>query len=413
MPGEADVVNLGYVVNVIETQDERNDVLKRAWNFTRDVLVVAARLSDEESREPGTPYGDGCVTRTGTFQKYFQQSELRDWITAQLGIVAVAAGPGVFYAFRNERTRESWLATRYRRVSRAPVVNQRLAIFEAHRADFEALMTFVAARGRLPDQSELPQAERLQQVAGSLTRAMRIIERVSPFDEWHRIRDERSQDLLVYIALSRFDRRPPWEALPNDVQLDVRAFFGSYRTACRLADELLFSLGNRDKRDATARTVAVGKVTPTAVYVHASALTHLPALLRVYEGCGRAYLGAVEGANVIKLYRDRPQVSYLQYPGFERDPHPSLLKAMSVDLQAFRVDYRDYAHSANPPILHRKELFVDGSHPLRERFERLTRQEERAGLYERPEHIGTRDGWSEMLITKGVELKGHRVVRMR
>jgi hypothetical protein len=33
-------------------------------------------------------------------------------------------------------------------------------------------------------------------------------------------------------------------ALPIDLQRDIRAFFGSYSKACRLADERLFSAGD-------------------------------------------------------------------------------------------------------------------------------------------------------------------------
>ena len=40
----ADVVNLGYVLNVIADQTERAQALQRAWSLATRVLVVAARL---------------------------------------------------------------------------------------------------------------------------------------------------------------------------------------------------------------------------------------------------------------------------------------------------------------------------------------------------------------------------------
>jgi hypothetical protein len=39
----------------------------------------------------------------------------------------------------------------------------------------------------------------------------------------------------------------------------------------------------------------VGRLPPTALYIHHSALEMLDPLLRVYEGCARAYLGTVDG----------------------------------------------------------------------------------------------------------------------
>jgi DNA phosphorothioation-associated putative methyltransferase len=156
-----------------------------------------------------------------------------------------------------------------------------------------------------------------------------------------------------------------------------------------------------------------GKLTPSALYVHESALPHLAPVLRIYEGCARAFIGSVEGANIIKLHRDSPRVSYLSYPDFEVDPHPTLRASLLVELQTFRMDLRHYEQVANPPVLHRKEEFVTPEHPLREKFARLTAQEERHGLYASPERIGTRNGWEQVLQEQGVSLRGHRVVKTR
>ena len=41
----AEIVNLGYVVNVIEDFNERCDVLGQAWELAKDLLIVSARLS--------------------------------------------------------------------------------------------------------------------------------------------------------------------------------------------------------------------------------------------------------------------------------------------------------------------------------------------------------------------------------
>src|SRR5215471_7865092 len=40
------IVNLGYVVNVIEHPHERQDALRRAWDLTDQVLIVSARLAN-------------------------------------------------------------------------------------------------------------------------------------------------------------------------------------------------------------------------------------------------------------------------------------------------------------------------------------------------------------------------------
>ena len=147
--------------------------------------------------------------------------------------------------------------------------------------------------------------------------------------------------------------------------------------------------------------------------IHGDGLDALEPLLRIYEGCGRAYLGDVEGANIIKIHRRSGKLSYLVYPEFNDDPHPALLRSIRVNLRTRQIDGTDYAQSTNPPVLHRKDAFLTPDHPLRARFARITAREEKNGLLDNPIGIGTRDGWARRLAERGFSLKGHRLVRSK
>jgi hypothetical protein len=83
-----------------------------------------------------------------------------------------------------------------------------------------------------------------------------------------------------------------------------------------------------------------------------------------------------------------------------------------VHLQTLQVRYLDYRTATSPPILHRKEEFVPADYPWRAKFVRLTRQEERWGLYEDPVSIGTKRKWDQLLAEKVVRLSGHRLTRI-
>jgi DNA phosphorothioation-associated putative methyltransferase len=411
---ESDVVNLGYVVNVIESGVERAAALRAAWNLARKLLIVSARLNIEASTvRHQSEYGDGFVTSRSTFQKLYDQNELREWINGELGVTSVPAAPGVFYVFREELAQQSFVASRYRRVVTVPRAERPYSALEKHRELLDALAAFFAERGRLPadTESDLPAA--IRHKIGSLKRAFNLIRRATGDEQWTRISEHRSQDLLIYLALGRIGGRPRFSELPESIRLDVRAFFSTYSVACRAADELLFSAGNRDLIQQACRTSSIGKLTPDALYVHVSALQHLPPVLRVYEGCARTYVGAVDAANIIKLHRHKPRISYMQYPEFEKDPHPALAASLKVPLDTFHIDYRDYSNSANPFILHRKETMLAPEHPLRTKFARLTNREDRLGLYERPETIGTWEGWQRILDEKGISYAGHQIVRRK
>ncbi len=410
---KAHVVNLGYVVNVIEDPEERQQALRDAWSYAEKVLLVSARLELEAKAMKLRRYADGSLTSKGTFQKFYTQHELRDWIDSVLDVHSMAAAPGVFFVFRDESLRQVFAASRFRRRAAVPKQRQADVLFDRHQARLQPLMDFYGERGRLPDCGELANARELSDIFGSLRRAFGVVRRATGEEQWQQIEQERRQDLLVHVALEAFGGRPRFSELPRDMQLDVKRLFGAYTRAIKAADELLFCVGDPERIHVACEEASCGKLTPKALYVHVDALPLLPPTLRVYEGCARAYFGHVEDSNVIKLSRRKAQISYLSYPDFERDPHPALSSSLLVSLSDLEVSHRDYSESPNRPILHRKEEFVPLDHPLRARFERLTRQEERAGLYEETTTIGTRDTWQQLLASKGLRLAGHRLVRTR
>ena len=149
--------------------------------------------------------------------------------------------------------------------------------------------------------------------------------------------------------------------------------------------------------DAECRDSEVGKLTPAALYVHRTSLPSLSTHLRVYEGCARVLIGDVPDATVVKMSRREPKISYLSYPTFDTDPHPPLHEGYTVSLSSLTASYRSYADSPNPPILHRKETMVGSSYPHREKFARLSAQEERWGLLEDATGIGTREALERRL----------------
>ena len=407
----ADVVNLGYVVNVIEDPNERIVVLAAAWELARKVLIVSARLDWEAADAAVDFQGDGIVTGKRTFQKFFTQEELRQWIEQGLDRQPVAAAPGVFYVFRDEADAQSFAVNRVSRQRRIPGIEECQELVADHQALIEPLMAFVTDRGRLPVDGELPTAPQLTQRFGSAARAFSLLRRVTGADRWDRIRQERRADVLVYLALAAFPKRPRFGALPDELRHDIRAFFGSYKSGCTEADALLFSAGDQDAVDRACRDATIGKLLPDALYVHHTAVQHLPPVLRVYEGCGRQLAGAVDGLTIVKLFRRRARVSYLAYEDFDRVAHPALRSTVVSDLKGLDLHFRDYTSSPNPPVLHRKELFVADDHPSRARFARLTAREERLGLLAATSTIGTRNGWLAVLAEHGMAISGHRVVR--
>lgn len=394
----SDVVNLSYVVNVIEDVHERADALRQAWLLTQGALVVSARLTWDARGLRGRPSGDGIITGTGTFQKFFTQHELRTWVEDTLGTTVVPGAPGVVYAFRDPTRAHDLLARHVRHRSAPPEPWICEQLYHQHQQLLDPLVEFLTDRGRLSRASELDAAEPIRRKFGGLARAFAVITTVTGSEHWEQLRKRHAADVLVYLALSRFDGRPRFSHLPPSLQYDVREFFRTYKNGCAAADRLLLATGQPDTVDLATCTSPIGTQTPTALYVHLDAVHHLPPVLRVLDGCARTLVGTVPGANVIKLHRERPRVTYLSYPNFGHNPHPLLATALTVNLNDLTVDLRDYRRSPNRPLLHRTEEFLAPDDPRRENLAAITEAEVNASLYEAPERIGTVDGWREQLL---------------
>jgi len=111
-PRPADLVNLGFVINVIEDPRERSEALLRAYKCARKLLVVSVMLGGESLSGRFAQCGDGVRTSRNTFQKYFTQQELRSYIEQVLGESPVAAKPGVFLLFRDKLEEQDFLLER-------------------------------------------------------------------------------------------------------------------------------------------------------------------------------------------------------------------------------------------------------------------------------------------------------------
>jgi DNA phosphorothioation-associated putative methyltransferase len=400
----ADVVLLTYVLNVIEDPVERQVTLSRAWDLATTVLVVSARLTWEKSKVRGEGFGDGLLTSRRTFQHLFTASELRAYVGEVTGARVVSAAPGVVYAFKDEAARLAFLAQRI-------VPDAEWLVSADASSAIAALVDYVERRGRPPRLEETPR-ETAQLLAHFKPGELRRLVRESADPDAVAEGAKRSTlDTLLYLAVELFNGRGPFGSLPLSIQLDVRTFFSSYREACRRSDRLLLKLRDDGYLRGAMNASRVGKLTPTALYVHRRAIDRMPTVLRLYEHCASIAAGRPQEWTVAKLRHQGRAVSWLDYPDFDRDPHPRILSSYLVDLQSLESSHTSYVHSTNRPLLHRKHEFLAPDDPNVPRYRRLTEAEVRAGLYERPHLIGTEEGWEAELLRCGRQLRGHRLVR--
>ncbi|NGM23971.1 DNA phosphorothioation-associated putative methyltransferase [Roseomonas stagni] len=166
----SEVVNLGFVLNVIDDLEERNATLRAAFGLAKCVLSVAVMTVRKGS---GSDHADGLLTTRGTFQKYFGQTELRAYVAEVLGREPVTVGPGLVFVFRSDEEEQSFLARRQRRATLAandrfemplPPASARAGRSSAYARHQDLLDAFWSAAlelGRLPEADEFGRADEL------------------------------------------------------------------------------------------------------------------------------------------------------------------------------------------------------------------------------------------------------------
>jgi len=402
----ADCVNLGYVLNVIEDQEERERTLRSAYDLARRVLVVSVRV--DQSLNSGTDFSDGLLTNSGSFQKIYTQGEFREYIQTVLGRKPYMAGLGIAYVFKNEAVESSHLA----QLSIAPAKRERVDLFTRFAADPEgnALLQVTRTLGRFPLPSEFEHFPALFLRFGSRSRIERLVSGLLSPQTLAETNEARRSDILTYLAMLhlRGIRPPRFRLLPPETQADIKALWPSYKTAVEEGRRFLFSLAKPELIRQACVSAPVGKRLPEDFYLHRSAEESLPALLRVLLFAAGQIVGEVD-YNILKIAMDGRKVSFLKYKDFDEDAHPALFHSVRVHLPTASYAIRDYSASENPPVLHRKETFVDVLYPEHSTFAELTRQEEELGLLSQLD-IGFRQRWLAILAERRLQIVGHRLL---
>jgi DNA phosphorothioation-associated putative methyltransferase len=360
----SDIVNIGFVVNVIEDRDERLDALLGSWELTQKLLVVSAMLANESYIAQFQPYKDGVITSRNTFQKYYSQSELKEFIETTLDENAIAIGPGIFYVFRDKNLEQQFQQNRQKRhyewrhlTAPEPVSeSQARLLFTQHEALFEVFWKCCLDLGRMPAEDEFAQYQQLVKVTGSPKKALRLVSKWYNPDELEQAAAMRKEDLLVYFALAQFQKHKGYAQQPEGLKRDIKAFFGNYNVALTLAKELLFSIADTGIIEKACIEIAE-KINGKLVYedellhsliIDKGRLNDLPAILRVYVGSALQLYGDTDEVHEIKIHITSGKVTLLTYSDWGKTDTPALCERVKIDLRTQKV----YFFASNTKLKH-------------------------------------------------------------
>lgn len=377
---QAHLVNLGFVINVIENFEERLEAMRGAYALADELLVISAMLANQEAMT-GTPYGDGVLTSRNTFQKYYTQGELSHFIGETLGEEPIPVGPGIFFVFKNKDAEQRFMYGRLEnrrnilrlsqlsRPERPIRISRAEAKFEEHRQHLESLWETCLTLGRDPDRTEIGNLTEVTTALGSLPVALRFIKsRKENADEiLAESRQSRINDLHVYFAQLQFEKRKPYRHLEARLQKDIRVFFGDYRAASDAGRELLFKLADIKAIGNACHQAAehgIGWLEDSeSLQLHTSLVEQLPPILRTYVHCGTLLYGDVSSADLIKIHMRSGKLTLMTFDDFVGKPLPKMIQRVKLNLRKQGLEIFDYSGVYEPPYLFRKSRFINEEFP--------------------------------------------------
>ncbi|MGY6409431.1 MAG: DNA phosphorothioation-associated putative methyltransferase [Alkalilacustris sp.] len=371
------VVNLGFVLNVVEDPAERREVLRRAFDLAERCLAVAVMLVGKGDVSGHRLHGDGFLSSRGTFQRYYTQAELRAFLLDTLEVTPVAAGPGIFFLFRDEELEQRVLSRRQMGtiISRtilsvprppstlAPGSSLRREALEAVRDD---LVDLLLTMGRVPHADETPRdlRARLTGARLSLKSAMADALTAISSEEMAASAARRAEEIGRFFALGAFSGRAPYRRLSPALQRDIRAFFGSLAAAEALGRRMLFDTGNAEAIAQDAQTHAsagLGQMSGDKYQVHARDLPRLSPRLRTYIGIAQTLAGTLDSTTIYRVHLASRKLTALVYPDFDRSALPRLSERTKVDLRTGEVTVFDHQADGRVSVLMEKSHYMTGN----------------------------------------------------
>ena len=367
----SDIVNLGFVLNVIEDRTERDLTLQRAWEYADQLLIVSVMVAGESIIRQFEPYKDGIITSINTFQKYYSQSEIRSYLETTIGQSAIAVGQGIFILFKDKLEEQMFLLKRQhvtrdwkqltQRERRSASKDISTELIDKHQALFDDFWSTTLDLGRIPANSEFEYSEQLRRVAGSHLKAFHALNEQYGGSLFIKAQEARKNDLLVYFALGLFEKRQAYIQMPDSLKRDIKSFFQSITAAQEQARDILFSVGRPEVIQAACveaqEQIQCGEYTDGHSFTfHKDFLNSLPPVLRIYIGCAIQLYGDIEEMQLIKAHIRSGKVSLMRYKDWEKET-PLLIERIKIKLRDQDIDFFDYVGEYEPTPLLNKDIF--------------------------------------------------------
>jgi DNA phosphorothioation-associated putative methyltransferase len=365
-----DIVNLGFVLNVIEDPAERKTVLNDAYALAKNCLSVSVMLHSQNDTATSIPHNDGQLTAKKTFQKYYEQIELEEFISNQLSTSPIAAAPGVFLIFRDETLEQDFLLKRqlgiiqdYEPRDLLTKINEQKEKSDLVLRTTQNLVRHTLSFARKPALDELPRYFR-QQLAKTELSYRRVFNAASQQISEDQLKEaviRKKEQLRLFFAMYLFSSRPKYRSLNSTLQKDVRLHFGAMKDLEKDSKELLYSLGNTELLIADsvdAQNARYGHYQDGKFTLRAEHLPNIPIRLRGVVALAERLAGAIEGYDLIRIHIESKKVSYIKVENFDTSPLPRMMARTIVKFRKNEIINLDHSKDGRVKMVYLKSRWM-------------------------------------------------------
>jgi DNA phosphorothioation-associated putative methyltransferase len=429
----AKVVNLGFVVNVIEDPAERVEAIQGAFALCEGVMSVGVMLYSGDS--PGRPYSDGFLTSRNTFQKYFSQTEFKDYLEQVLHHEVFLVGPGVAFVFKDKNLEQRFCVERYRtkrvasrllstqmlRLERQGLQREKLLkksksekLFEIARPCLDTLWERALDLGRFPEADEIDNLTEVIEQLESINSAKKVLQQHYDQSLLIEAGNLRTEDLKLFFAMQHFGKKAPYKSLEQRLQRDIKTFFGDYRTAQLSGMQLLRDAADSEKIKSACSYSAENGLgyleEGRALQLHIDLTDRLPIILRAYISCGLVLYESITEFQLVKIHAESGKLTFLKYEGFETSPLPLLSKRIKINIRLQDYDVFDYEEPTFPkPYLFFKSRYLSEEQEAFAEQQSFDEQLANVGLdLNRPKQM-SRTEFHSALNLRRLEIYGYKI----
>ena len=364
IPGQSEFVSLSFVLNVIEDVDERYSVLKKAFKIASKALVFSVMLEHQNTLQFAYPFNDGYLTSINTFQKYYSAPEIEALVKEQLNETPIKLGPGIYIVFKDKSLEQEYL---FKRQLGLLVETKTVVKDDVGDRFAEALVSKMAKTilsfGRVPILTELKPKfqEEISKARVSYNRLSRLaLSQISISDLKH-VREAFAAEILIFLAINRFDGRVRYGDLPEKFQIDVRVHFGSLKSANEEAERLLFSLSDTDgliSAALDAERAGQGYLIGTKFRCHSKQSERLPKNLRLFYKIGERLHRSITETDVIQLHLETKKMAFLIVNDFEKTALPRIHSREIINFATQDIVVVPHQEKEQVRILFRKSALM-------------------------------------------------------